>query len=55
MEASRAAEGKDLDPRVRRTRKMLEDAFARLLRKKEFDQTPIGDIAEVSTLNRATF
>ena len=55
MEASRAAEEKDLDPRVRRTRKMLQDALASLLRKKEFDKISIGDIAEESTLNRATF
>jgi AcrR family transcriptional regulator len=45
----------DLDPRVRRTRKMLQDALARLLKEKEFDKISIGDIAEASTLNRATF
>ncbi len=55
MEVSRAAEGKDLDPRVRRTRKLLQDALARLLKEKDFDQISIGDIAEESTLNRATF
>ena len=46
---------KDLDPRVRRTRKMLQDALAQLLKEKEFDKISIGDIAEASTLNRATF
>lgn len=46
---------KDLDPRVRRTRKMLQDALAQLLREKEFDKISIGEIAEASTLNRATF
>jgi AcrR family transcriptional regulator len=46
---------KDLDPRVRRTRKMFQDALARLLKEKEFDKISIGDIAEASTLNRATF
>jgi AcrR family transcriptional regulator len=55
MAASRAAEEKDLDPRVRRTRKMLQDALASLLKKKDFDNISIGDIAEESTLNRATF
>lgn len=55
MEASRVAEEKDLDPRVRRTRRMLQDALASLLRKKEFDKISVGDIAEESTLNRATF
>ena len=46
---------KDLDPRVRRTRKMLQDALAQLLKEKEFDRISIGDIAEAATLNRATF
>ena len=51
----RAEASKDLDPRVRRTRKMLQDALAQLLKEKEFDKISIGDIAEASTLNRATF
>lgn len=46
---------KALDPRVRRTRKMLQDALAQLLKEKEFDRISIGDIAEAATLNRATF
>lgn len=46
---------KELDPRVRRTRKMLQDALAQLLKEKEFDRISIGDIAEAATLNRATF
>ncbi|MFZ1943657.1 MAG: TetR/AcrR family transcriptional regulator [Acidobacteriaceae bacterium] len=50
-----AAEGNELDPRVRRTRKMLQDALANLLKEKNFDEISIGDIAEKSTLNRATF
>lgn len=44
-----------LDPRVRRTRKMFQDALARLLKEKEFDKISIGDIAEAATVNRATF
>jgi hypothetical protein len=47
-------EGKDLDPRVSRTRKMLQDPLAKLLKAKEFDEISIGDIAVESTLNRAT-
>ncbi|MFZ0633462.1 MAG: TetR/AcrR family transcriptional regulator [Acidobacteriaceae bacterium] len=34
---------------------MLQDALASLLKKKDFDKISIGDIAEESTLNRATF
>jgi AcrR family transcriptional regulator len=55
MEDSRAVEEKDVDPRVRRTRKMLQEALASLLKKKDFDKISIRDIAEESTLNRATF
>src|SRR5581483_3371046 len=55
MEGSRTPGEKELDPRVRRTRKLLQDALASLLKKKGFDKISIGDIAEESTLNRATF
>ncbi len=34
---------------------MLEDALARLLKQKEFDKISVGDLAQESTLNRATF
>lgn len=34
---------------------MLLDALARLLKKKDFDNISIADIAEESTVNRATF
>ena len=44
-----------LDPRVRRTRQLLQDALRRLLEQKEFDKITIQDIAEAATLNRATF
>ena len=44
-----------LDPRVRRTRRMLFQAFQELLGEKGFDQISVQDIAERSTLNRATF
>jgi AcrR family transcriptional regulator len=55
LEGSRPTAAKGLDPRVRRSRRMLQDALASLLRKKEFDKISIRDIAEESTLNRATF
>ena len=45
----------ELDPRVRRTRQMLQDALSKLLLKKDFERISVQDIAEVSTLNRATF
>jgi AcrR family transcriptional regulator len=44
-----------LDPRIRRTRKLLQDALKRLLEEKEFDKISIQDITEAATLNRATF
>jgi AcrR family transcriptional regulator len=44
-----------LDPRIRRTRQLLQDALKRLLEEKEFDKISIQEIAEAATLNRATF
>jgi AcrR family transcriptional regulator len=44
-----------LDPRIRRTRHLLQDALKRLLEAKEFEKITIQDIAEAATLNRATF
>lgn len=44
-----------LDPRIRRTRQMLFDAFHDLLEEKTFQLITVQDIAERSTLNRATF
>jgi AcrR family transcriptional regulator len=44
-----------IDPRIRRTRQMLFQAFQELLAEKAFDQISVQDIAERSTLNRATF
>jgi len=43
------------DPRIRRTREMLFKAFQELLAEKTFDQISVQDLAERSTLNRATF
>jgi AcrR family transcriptional regulator len=44
-----------IDPRIRRTRQMLFQAFQELLAEKTFDQISVQDISERSTLNRATF
>jgi AcrR family transcriptional regulator len=44
-----------LDPRVRRTRKLLEDALRTLLAKRPYDEISVGDIADLATVNRATF
>ena len=44
-----------MDPRIRRTRKLLQDALRRLLEQKEFDKISVQDITEAATVNRATF
>jgi AcrR family transcriptional regulator len=44
-----------LDPRVKRTRKLLHDAFDSLLAEKGFESITVQDIAERATVNRATF
>src|SRR5208283_3942270 len=49
------AEPMKLDPRIRRTRQMLFEAFQDLLAEKTFDLITVQDIAERSTVNRATF
>jgi AcrR family transcriptional regulator len=43
------------DPRILRSRRMLMEALARLLMKKEFDDISVQEIANEATLNRATF
>ena len=43
------------DPRVKRTRKLLQQTLADLMHEKSFDAITVQDIAERSTLNRATF
>ena len=47
--------GETIDPRIRRTRQLLQQALDKLLETKEFDQISIQDIAEAATVNRATF
>jgi AcrR family transcriptional regulator len=44
-----------IDPRIRRTRLLLQQALGKLLEAKEFDKISVQDIAEAATLNRATF
>jgi AcrR family transcriptional regulator len=46
---------KRVDPRVRRTRKLLQQAFLDLFQEKGFASISIQDIAERATVNRATF
>ena len=44
-----------VDPRIRRTRVLLQQALGKLLETKEFDRISVQDIAEAATVNRATF
>jgi AcrR family transcriptional regulator len=43
------------DPRIVRSRRMLMEALARLLIKKELEDISVQEIADEATLNRATF
>jgi AcrR family transcriptional regulator len=43
------------DPRILRSRRMLMEALAKLLIKKEFEDVSVQEIADEATLNRATF
>ncbi|HRV94938.1 MAG TPA: TetR/AcrR family transcriptional regulator [Anaerolineae bacterium] len=45
----------ETDPRVIRTRRLLLDAFAGLLKEKGFRAMSVQDIASRATVNRATF
>jgi AcrR family transcriptional regulator len=44
-----------LDPRIRRTRKLLQGALGTLMQTKSFDGISVQDITEAATVNRATF
>ncbi len=46
---------KRIDPRVQRTRKLLEQAFIEVLNEKGFQDMTIQDITDRATVNRATF
>jgi AcrR family transcriptional regulator len=43
------------DPRIRRTRKLLQVALRTLMQAKSFDEISVQDISEAATVNRATF
>jgi AcrR family transcriptional regulator len=43
------------DPRIRRTRQLLQSALRTLLAKKGIDDLSVQDIADEATVNRATF
>ena len=45
----------ELDPRVKRTRQLLQDAFMELMQEKSFQSITVQDIASLATVNRATF
>src|ERR1700757_56908 len=49
------SEAETTDPRILRSRRMLMEALARLLIKKEFEDVSVQEIADEATLNRATF
>src|SRR5476651_1713408 len=44
-----------VDPRIKRTRVLLQQALGKLLESKDFDKISVQDIAEGATVNRATF
>jgi AcrR family transcriptional regulator len=46
---------KSVDPRILRTRMLLQQALAKLMKEKQFDAISVQDIAESATINRATF
>jgi len=43
------------DPRIRRTRQLLQGALRTLLQGKNFDEISVHDITDEATVNRATF
>lgn len=43
------------DPRIRRTRQLLQGALWSLLKTKSFDEISVQDLTEAATVNRATF
>ncbi len=48
-------EAEKLDPRVKRTRQMIEQAFMNLVDEKGFQAISVQDVTERAGLNRATF
>ena len=43
------------DPRVTRTRELLQNAFLKLLEEKPYERITIADITGAATVNRKTF
>ena len=43
------------DPRIRRTRQLLQGALRTLMQNKSFDEISVQDITDTATVNRATF
>jgi AcrR family transcriptional regulator len=43
------------DPRIRRTRQLLQGALQTLMQTKSFDEISVQDITDAATVNRATF
>jgi AcrR family transcriptional regulator len=43
------------DPRIRRTRKLLQGALGNLMQTKSFEEISVQDITDAATVNRATF
>ena len=50
-----APEQEVLDPRIRRTRALLQKAFLDLVKVKPFEEISVQDLTEAATVNRATF
>ena len=48
-------EEQKLDPRIKRTRQLLQQALMELMAEKSFQAISVQDIAERATINRATF
>jgi AcrR family transcriptional regulator len=48
-------ETEKLDPRVKRTRQMIEQAFMELVKEKGFQAISVQDVTERAGINRATF
>lgn len=44
-----------VDPRIRRTRRLLQQALGKLLENKDLDDLSVQDIAHEASVNRATF
>jgi AcrR family transcriptional regulator len=55
MAPAETACSKQLDPRIRRTRELLQKALSTLLETRSFDDVSVQEITEAATVNRATF